>query len=124
PIAQLLFQRGQFTADDAQRTAAMIAIYAGGVVAFCATPVLVRAFYAVGNRTAPVRIAVAAVALNLVLSLTLMWSLAERGMAVSTATTAGVQMIALLAVFSRGQVSLPWRLLAGSAARVLAATAL
>ena len=45
-----LFERQNFTSADTTRAAAMIAWYAIGVWAFCAGPVLVRAFYAIGDR--------------------------------------------------------------------------
>ena len=43
PLARLLFERGQFTAHDTERAARMITCYAGGVWAYCALPVIVRA---------------------------------------------------------------------------------
>jgi len=76
PLARLLFQRGEFTAHDAARTARMIACYATGVWAYCALPVLVRGYYALGDRMTPVRVGLAAVGLNLALNLLLVWPLA------------------------------------------------
>ena len=101
PIARLLFERGQFLPQDTIRTARMIAVYATGVWAYCASPVLVRGFYALNDRVTPVRIAVWVVGLNLVLNLTLIWPLAEVGLAVSNSAAAAVQAIALVAIFSR-----------------------
>jgi len=123
PLARLLFQRGQFTAEDTARAARMIAWYATGVWAYCALPVVVRGYYALGDRTTPIRIGVGVVLLNLTLNLTLIWPMAEAGLAVSTSIAAGVQVCFLLAIFSRRKMSLGWRDLAATTARTLVATA-
>jgi putative peptidoglycan lipid II flippase len=122
PLARLLFERGQFNAEDTLRAARMIACYAGGVWAYCALPVIIRGFYALGDRVTPVRIGLAAVGLNLVLNLTLIWPLAERGLAVATAVAATVQLLLLAVAFSRRKSRLDWRSLGATAARTLAAT--
>ena len=101
----------------------MVACYATGVWAFCALPVLVRGYYALGDRTTPVKIGAAAVALNLLLSFTLIWPLAERGLALSTSIAAGVQVIALLLAFSRDGCRLTWDRLAATLLRSGVATA-
>jgi putative peptidoglycan lipid II flippase len=128
PATRVLFERGAFSADDAARAAAMIACYAGAVWAYCALPVLVRAYYAVGNRTTPARLGIVAVAINLVLTLSLIWPLAERGLAISTAVAAGVQAVSLAVVFSRTGSQLAWRpllttLVKGAAATIVMALA-
>lgn len=124
PLAQLLFERGQFTATDTLRTARMIACYAGGVWAYCALPVVVRGYYALGDRVTPVRIGMWIIGLNLTLNLILIWPLAEAGLAVATAVAASVQVIVLTAAFSRRKSRLGWRLLAGTVARTVVATLL
>ena len=65
PLARVLFERGEFTAEDSSRAASMIAAYASGVWAYCAIPVLVRGFYAVGDSPTPAKIGLLAVGLNL-----------------------------------------------------------
>jgi putative peptidoglycan lipid II flippase len=123
PITRLLFERGAFTSDDARRASAMIACYAGAAWAYCAIPVLVRGYYALGNRTTPARVGAAAVGLNLALSLALVWSLAERGLAVSTAAAASLQAMMLAAVFSRAGSRLAWRELSVTLGKGAVATA-
>lgn len=123
PAARLLFERGAFTADDARRAAAMIASYAPAAWAYCALPVLVRGYFAVGNRRAPARIGLVALGVNLILTLTLIWPLAERGLAISTAVAASVQTILLAAVFSRTGARLAWRELAATIVKGTVATA-
>ena len=124
PLACLLFQHGHFTAADTARAARMIACYSAGVWAFCSLPVVVRGFYALGDRITPVRIGAAVVGLNLALDLILVWPLAEAGLAVSTSIAAVVQLVLLALILSRRDVPLDWRPLAGTAARTLIATAL
>jgi len=123
PLARLLFERGQFTAADTQRAARMIGCYATGVWAYCALPVVVRGFYALGDYAAPVRIAACIVGLNLTLNLTLIWPMAEAGLAVATAASATVQVLLLMLIFSRRKGPLYWRVLAATGARTVLATA-
>jgi putative peptidoglycan lipid II flippase len=122
PVARLLFERGQFTPDDTARTARMIACYAAGVWAYCALPVVVRGFYALGDTAAPAKVALAMVGLNLALNLTLIWPLAEAGLAVATAFCAAVELLWLTALFSRRHARLGWPALAATAARAVLAT--
>ncbi len=121
PLARLLFQRGEFTAEDTGRTARMIACYGAGAWAYCSLPVLVRGFYALGNRTTPVRVGAAVVLFNLALNLTLIWFLAEAGLAVATSVSAALQVLLLAGIFS-GQCSrLGWSDLLKTLGRSVAA---
>jgi putative peptidoglycan lipid II flippase len=122
PATRVLFERGAFTAHDAQRAAAMIACYASGVLAYCALPVLVRGFYAVGRAATPAKLGLIAVGVNLVLNFTLIWPLAERGLAISTAIAATVQMVLLMATFSQAVYPLPWRTLGDTLMKCAIAT--
>ncbi len=125
PLTRLLFQRGNFTPDDTARTAATIACYATGVWAFCALPVIVRGFYALGDYVAPAKIAGGIVGLNLALNLTLIWTpLAEAGLALATSISAALQVVVLLLIFSRRKSPLAWSALAVTAGRTLLATLL
>lgn len=123
PLTQLLFERGQFTPGDTVRAARVIASYGLGVWAFCALPVAVRGFYSLGDSATPVRIGVGAMFLNLTLNLTLIWPLAERGLAIATSISASVQVLVLLLVFSRRESRLRWPELAATSARTLVASA-
>ena len=123
PITRLLFERGSFTADDTVRVAWVTVGYAVGVWANCAWPVIVRGFYAVHDFRTPVRIGVWIVAINVLLNVTLIWPLAEAGLALSAATAGVVQLLALIAVFSRRLAPLGWRSLGVTAVRSVLATA-
>jgi putative peptidoglycan lipid II flippase len=122
PIARLLFQYGKFGPDDAVRTARTIAWFATGVWAYCATPVLARGFYSLGDRISPVRVAVWMVGLNLFLNLTLIWPMAEAGLAASTSIAAVVQTFWLAMLFSRRHLALEWRPLGLTTVRTILAS--
>ncbi len=124
PITQLLFERGEFTAQDSLRAARMIAVYGAGVWAYCALHVVVRGYYALGDRITPMKIGAVIVVLNFALNLLLVWPFAEAGLALATALTAGLQVFLLMAMFSRRKSHLDWRALAATAVRTLLATTL
>jgi len=123
PLARLLLERGAFTPADTARAARMIACYSARVWAFCAVPVVVRGYYALGDRLTPVRIGAAVVALNFSLNLILIWPLAEAGLAVATSVAGMVQATVLVGVLSRRGTPVGWPLLAATALRTVAATA-
>ena len=80
PLAKLVFERGDFTSEDTLRAGRMVAAYAWGVWAYCASTVMVRGFYALGDAATPVRIGAAVVALNLALNLDLDLALGGGGL--------------------------------------------
>jgi len=122
PLAKLLYERREFTSEDTLRTARVISSYALGVWAYCALPVLVRGYYALGDRLTPVRVGVAVVGVNFCLNLALIWPLAESGLAVATTIGASLQVVILAAVFSRRNVPIGWRALMATILRTLLAT--
>jgi putative peptidoglycan lipid II flippase len=122
PITRLLLQHGNFRAEDTVRVAWVIDCYAASVWANCAWPVLVRGFYALGDMTTPVRVGAWVVGLNLILNLTLIWPLAEAGLAISATVATLVQLAVLLALFSRRQAPLGWRCLSATTVRTILAS--
>ena len=94
PLTQTLFERGEFDGADTLQTAGIITMYAAGVWAACGLLILHRAFYALGDRQTPLRIGLVAVAINVVLNLTLVWSFQGQGLAFATATSAMFQCVA------------------------------
>lgn len=122
PLSRLLFEHGQFTAVDTARASRVVACYALGVWAYCASTVVVRGYYSLGDRITPIKVGAAMVALNLSMDLTLIWPLAEAGLALSTAVAASVQVAILMVIFSRRKAALDWPVLAATAARTIVAT--
>ena len=84
---------------------------------------MVRGFYALGDFRTPARLALWMVGLNLALNLTLIWPMAEAGLALSTSVTAAVQVIVLLVIFSRRQATLNWSALTAATLRTIFSTA-
>lgn len=124
PLALLLFQTGNFTAFDAGRAASTTAWFAISVWAYCAAPVVVRGFYALDDSRTPVRVAMAMVALDLTLGLTLIWPMAESGLALSTALSAMMQLFLLIWIFTKKYAALGWKVLLATTLRTLFASAL
>ncbi|NLS95164.1 MAG: murein biosynthesis integral membrane protein MurJ [Planctomycetaceae bacterium] len=122
PLARLLYERREFTSEDTVRTARVIWSYALGVWAYCALPVLVRGYYALGDRLTPVRVGVTVVAVNFCLNLALIWPLAEAGLAVATSIGASLQVAILAVVFSRQNLPIRWRAMTATVLRTLVAT--
>ncbi len=97
PLIATLFEGGDFTAADTARAAPVVAAYGAGVWAYSAVHVLARAFYALERPRTPVRIALIAVFVGLVLNLVLIWTpLREAGLAVATAVGSALQVVLLL----------------------------
>jgi putative peptidoglycan lipid II flippase len=124
PISRLLLERGEVTAHDALRTARMIAVYGAGSWAYCAIPVIVRGFFAVDDRRTPVVLGMAIVLIDFVTNLTLVWPLAEVGLAVGTTLTAVLQLAVLIVLFARFHGALGWGALAATFGRSLAGSVL
>ena len=103
PIVELLFQRDRFGPVASMRTAWTLRFYALGLAAYCANQIVTRVYYAREDAKTPVKVAVAMVALNFALNITLVWPLRESGLALATALTAFVN-VAVLLVLLRGKI--------------------
>lgn len=88
PIVTVLFERGAFSPYEAKATAMALAAFAAGLPAYVLIKVLTPGYFARENMATPVKIGVAAMAVNLVLNLILMWPLAHVGLALATAISA------------------------------------
>lgn len=102
PIVSTLFQSGGtpdgsgFGPQDVRMTGLSLGAYASGLLGLMGVRVLAPAYYAREQMRAPARIAVLAVALNGVLSLTLMDSLGHVGLALATSIAASANAALLL----------------------------
>lgn len=101
PILAVLFQRGAFGPADTAATAAALAAYAAGLPAFVLVRVLMPAFFARHDTATPVKVAVAAMAANLCLTLLLMQFLAHVGIALATTAAGWVYAVTLLILLIR-----------------------
>jgi putative peptidoglycan lipid II flippase len=96
PLIQLFLQRGEFTAESTALTAYALAFFAFGLVAHSLLEVITRAFYALHDTWTPVKIGIAAMALNVVLSLLLIRPLAHGGLALANTLATTLETLALL----------------------------
>lgn len=101
PVVEVIFRRGEFTGSDVTRTARVLLFYGVGIWAQTGVFVLLRAFYALKDTRTPLGVAAAMVALNLTLNLTLIWFLAEAGLALATSISGIVQFAVLFVVLRR-----------------------
>ena len=96
PMLSTVFQHGEFGAHEVRQSALSLAAYASGLVAFIAVKVLASGFHARQQMRAPVRIAVIAMAANVVLNLVLVGPLAHAGLALATSLAAWLNAALLL----------------------------
>jgi putative peptidoglycan lipid II flippase len=122
PILAVLFERGAFGPAEVTATAAALAAYAVGLPAFVLVKVLAPGFYAHRDTATPVKVAVAAVSLNFVLTLVLMQFLAHVGVAIALSASGWMQALVLLVLLARhGHFRLDSRAI-GKIPRIAAAT--
>ncbi len=94
-LVAVVYQGGAFTEDQTAIVASTLLGYAVAVWAYTMSHTLTRGFFALGDTKTPMRIALIAVAVNLILNLTLIWPLGVAGLAWATAITAIGQCTAL-----------------------------
>ncbi|MEW5704056.1 MAG: murein biosynthesis integral membrane protein MurJ [Pseudomonadota bacterium] len=85
PIVRVLFARGAFGGAEVVAAARTLSAYATGLPAYVLVKVLAPAYFARGDTATPVKIAGAAVVVNVVLSVALMIPFAQVGIALATA---------------------------------------
>jgi len=95
PIIRALLQYGAFDAADAAATAGALAAFSIGLPAFILVKVLTPAFHARQDMKTPLRYALVAIAVNLVLNLILIGPLAHVGPPLATAIAAWVNVFLL-----------------------------
>ena len=95
PLIRALLQHGVFDHHDTIASAQALAAFSLGLPAYVLIKVLTPGFYARADTRTPVRIALIAMLVNLVLNLVLIWPMAHVGLALSTAISAWVNAILL-----------------------------
>ncbi|NLN69174.1 MAG: murein biosynthesis integral membrane protein MurJ [Chloroflexi bacterium] len=102
PLVQLLYQRGEFIARSTELVAWALLWYAAGLVGHALVEILSRAFYALHDTRTPVSVGVAAMGLNIGLSLwfsawfaRLGW-MPHGGLALANSVATGLEAIALV----------------------------
>jgi putative peptidoglycan lipid II flippase len=101
PIISVLFQRGSFDAADTIATAGALAAFAVGLPAFVLIKVFSPGFFAREDTRTPMIFAGVAVAVNIVLSLSLFPLLAHIGIAIATSVAGWINAALLAGTLSR-----------------------
>jgi putative peptidoglycan lipid II flippase len=124
PLIRVLFERGNFGAVETAATASALVAFAAGLPAYVLVKVLVPGFFAREDIGTPVRVAGAAMVLNVVLNLALAGPLGHVGMALSTALAAWFNVAALAWLLKRRDFFAMDERLKARAPRIIAAAAL
>ncbi len=101
PIVALIYQRGDFTPFDTDRTAATLGCYAVGLAGYSAIKILAPAFYALGDARTPMLVSLLSIAANFVLNWVLVGAFEERGLALSTSAVALLNFALLYFIMRR-----------------------
>ena len=124
PIIRVLFERGQFTAEDTWRTAGALAAFAVGLPAFVAVKALAPGFFAREDTRTPLYIAIAAIAANVVLNIWFLYgtSLAHVGIALASSLSGWLNAALLAGVLHRRRQWIPDGRLVSRGLRIAGAT--
>lgn len=101
PVVRLLFERGEFNAQDTVPTALALALYAVGLFPFAAKDILNRAFYALQDTLTPVILTAVSVAVNIALDVALVRAVGVGGLALGASLATVLNMALLYGFLSR-----------------------
>ncbi len=117
PIVALLFRRGAFDGASVSLTASALLYYGVGLWAFSSVRVVLNVFYALKETRTPVRMAVVAIAVNIVFSALLMGPMDHNGLALALSLSSVCNLALLTAALRKRLGPLGWRQIAGSAVK-------
>jgi len=101
PVIRLLYQQGNFTAENTAVTAYTLAFFCLGLFAYGGVQLMNRVFYALQNTWTPVTIGASAMALNIVLNFLLIDLLGTGGLALAYSLAGIVNLVVLLLLLRR-----------------------
>ncbi|MBS0272326.1 MAG: murein biosynthesis integral membrane protein MurJ [Proteobacteria bacterium] len=111
PLVTLLFERGAFTTQDALATGHTLSAFAVGLPAYVLVKILSTQFFARHDTKTPMKVAIAAVALNFILNCILIGPFSYVGLALATAFSAWFNAITLgILLFSKEWIFLDARM--------------
>tara|TARA_Y100000590_G_scaffold140932_1_gene161727 strand:+ start:295 stop:1839 length:1545 start_codon:yes stop_codon:yes gene_type:complete len=111
PIIRILFERGSFSSVDTYYSSQVLSLFALGLPAYILIKVLNPSFFAREDTKTPFYITLICVALNVLLSLLLIGSMREMGIALATAISSWVNALILYTLLKKKwQLSLDIRL--------------
>lgn len=124
PITKVLLQRGAFTDYSTMITSNALFFYAFGLVTCGGVKVMVSAFYSMHDTMTPVKTALVALAINIALSLTLMFPLKLGGLALATSVSSISNFVILYILLEKRLGDIGTKGMLDSAARVTVASIL
>jgi putative peptidoglycan lipid II flippase len=101
PLIRVLFQHGEFTAEDTLMTAIPLVYFSLGIIAQSVIQVLPRMFYAFQDTWTPALIGILAMGVNLIGALILIRPLAHGGLALANMIASFVSMLLLMIILHR-----------------------
>ena len=90
PITHILFERGAFVREDSYYTASVLSFFSIGLPAYIFIRILVTCFFAREDTRTPLYVSIVSVISNIILSLILIQSMREMGIAIATAVSAWI----------------------------------
>jgi putative peptidoglycan lipid II flippase len=123
PIVEVLFERGAFDNGSTALTAWALLFFAFGLSAFSMMKIVVQAYFAMEDTWTPVRVAFAALLVNVVANFALFRPLGNGAPALATSLSAVFGTLALLWLFTRRHGRLRLRRVLASASRFAGASA-
>lgn len=126
PIVEVLFQRGEFMADDTTQVTNALIAYSFGIPAFVLIKIFTPGFYSHEDTKTPVKIAVFCIFINLLCSVALVYGIGMNhvGLAISTSISAWVNSFLLWAILHKRKVFIFNRITIINAIKILIASAL
>jgi putative peptidoglycan lipid II flippase len=122
PIITLLFQRGEFSAEDSLKTAQMLAMLAIGLPAFMLVKVFAPGFYAEHDTKTPVKIAIICIIANLVFNALFFAPLQHQGITLATSLSSWLNAILLAVILYKRGIFAPDQKLKERSAKFAIAT--
>jgi putative peptidoglycan lipid II flippase len=101
PVIRLLYQQGNFSAENTAITAYTLAFFCLGLFAYGGIQLMNRVFYALQNTWTPVTIGASAMALNIVLNFILIGPLGTGGLALAYSLAGIANLIVLLVLLRK-----------------------
>ena len=124
PIIHILFERGAFLPEDTFYTSKVLSIFAIGLPAYILIKILVTCFFAREDTKTPLYVSIVSVVINIILSLLLINSMREMGIALATAISAWVNTLLLFLILrSKNNLILDYQFI-NNAIKIIFSTAL
>ena len=98
PIVNILFERGAFTQEDTIYTSNVLCYFSLGLPAYVLIKVLIVCFFARENTKTPLYVSIVSVIVNIFMSLILINSMREMGIALATAISAWINAALLFII--------------------------